>query len=585
MVIVDTDVLFQCLIEDLTLDKSEDPVTAYAKDSLKRSLLKKFRRHTAEDADAKAITKFLASNLKCKDWIPRRNDLWIDELVGHFKEEVHKFFNPMNRWPLFSTDSELLAQARTGPGAAIGARGNDFYTKMFSSDLCTTSRFFEVSYTHYCSRNPTWADAERLRSQAGFSFRVVAGSRLSCVPKYDDISRVICVEPNLNMFYQLGLGSILVRRLSSHFGIRIEGSDDQDDDLSVITRRLAKFHGVDIEKYSGHVTQPDVNRELARLGSLDDRLFTVDLESASDSISIKMLESTFPKDVVRWLKLLRSPFVSLPNGEQVELHMISSMGNGFTFPLQTVIFSCAISAVRSFLRLPREKAGRSWSVFGDDIIGTQEIAAPLLSLLDWLGFTVNPQKSFFEGPFRESCGRDYFKGHDVRGVYLKTLETRQDLCVAINLLNRWSARNGVFLRKCVSYLFGRCKHLLVPPRENDDAGVMVPFSFVDNPKRSFRYQSYKYRKYLAAPQVLRVGEGVITGPRGVRKRIYNPAGLWLAFLNGTLVNGEIGIRHDITLYRVRTGISPSWDYLPATPAFAGVSLQHWKNAVRVNLMG
>lgn len=584
MVIVDTDALFQCLIEDLTLDKSEDPVTVFAKDSLKKSFLKKFRKNTSKDADAKAIAKFLTSNSRCKEWVPRRNDLFIDELVGHFKEEVHKFFNPQNRYPLFSTDSELLAQARVGPGAAIGARGNDFYTKMFSSDLCTTSRFFEVSYTNYCSRNPTWADAEKLRSQAGFTFKVVSSSRLSCVPKYDDISRVICIEPGLNMFYQLGLGAILTRRLSSHFGIHIESYDDPDDDMSAFSRQLAKFHGVHIEKYAGGVTQPDVNRELARLGSLNGRHFTVDLESASDSISLRMLEATFPKDVVRWLRLLRSPSVTLPTGEVVELHMVSSMGNGFTFPLQTIIFSCAISAVRTFLRLPREKAGKTWSVFGDDIIGTQEIAAPLLSLLDWLGFTVNQQKSFFEGPFRESCGRDFFNGHDVRGVYLRTLETRQDLCVAINLLNRWSARVGVFLPKTVTFLAKKYKLPFVPPRENDDAGVMVPFSFVDRPKRSMRYQSYKYRKYVAQPRVLRVGDGVITGPRGARKRIFNPSGLWMAFLNGTLVNGEIGIRHDVTLYRSATGISPYWDYLPTTPAFAGVSLQRWKNAVRSNLI-
>lgn len=548
MVIVDTGALYSCLVSDLHDDESCDPPTVKAKALLQASILKKFKGSTSADADALAVEKFLRFNNNCRDWGRRRSQLWDDELFGHFKEEVHKFFVPSNRYPLFSTSEEILDLARVGPGASIGSRGTDFYTKLFSSDLTCTSTFLEVSYRNYLSNCPSWADAEMLRSQAGYGFKVVPGSRTSCVPKTADISRTICVEPGLNMYFQLGLGAIIEKRLESYFGINLS-------------------------------SQPDVNRELARVGSLDDNLCTIDLEGASDSVSLRMVKEVMPRDIFSWFNLLRSPSTELPNGERVQLDMLSSMGNGFTFPLQTALFCCAIAACNSFLRLPRRRAGVTWSVFGDDIIVERTIVQPLISLLSYLGFTVNADKSFFEGPFRESCGSDYYRGRNVRGVYLKELSTQQDLCVALNLLNRWTARHGVLLRRTVQLLKRHTRFIPVPPYDSDDAGVMVPKMLLERWGWSKRYQSILYRRYAAQPSQLVVADGIIKSPRGSRKRIYNPEGLLRSLLQGSLVKGRISVRHNATLYRLRTGVAPSWDAIPKTPSFEGVTLQQWQTAV------
>jgi len=59
-----------------------------------------------------------------------------------------------------------------------------------------------------------------------------------------------------------------------------------------------------------------------------------------------------------------------------------------------------------------------FKVYGDDIIVRNGVFTPLLSLLTVCGFRVNPRKTFSTGPFRESCGADWFFGEDVRPIIL-----------------------------------------------------------------------------------------------------------------------------------------------------------------------
>jgi hypothetical protein len=568
MVVHDTVALYNCLQQDLSDDIRRDPATCYAKDALSRSLLKKFSSKTASDADAKALGKFLSANLGCKgfgDHVKERG-FWDSQLLGHFREEVHRFCEPHNRGPLVPSFETLFEGARVGPGKTLGTPETDLYNKLFSSDLTSTSTRLVRYYLEYIRGNPRLVAAERQRVLSGRCFRIVEGSSLRFVPKNDSISRVICIEPSLNIFFQLGLGAVMTRGLRQHFGI----------DLS---------------------TQPDVNRELARIGSLDDKLVTLDLESASDSISWKMIVSYFPRSFWTWLWDLRSPSVILPNGEKVQAWMTSNMGNGFTFPLQTIIFSCIIWAAMRFAGRRVVKAGETWSVFGDDIICEQEIAPYVTRLLHLLGFTVNADKSFFEGPFRESCGSDFYIGTNVRGVYLRQLKTEQDICIAINALNHWSALHRVYLRRTVGYLLkllGR-KPLYVPRWENDDAGVKVPWSFViSRLKVHPGYQSVIYRRYQAKPARLVMTQTEVFKAGRLQGRI-NDFGALSAFLAGvvegrkadhhTSVVGTVSVRHNTTLYRRTTGVAPNWDSHSGHSLGKNVSPHTWSWYAGANLMG
>ncbi len=523
---------------------------------MRQSFLKKFEEFDSslqDAANSKAINKFISVNDRCGTWNRNhRETMFLDCLIGYFKDEVHRFFNPDNRQPLVSTFEEILQFSRCGPGAAIGARGGDFYTKLFSSDLSSTSRVLGCAYDNYFKNSPLWLDAESFRKSHGYEFKVVAGNRITTVRKNVDVSRVIAVEPSLNVFYQLGLAEI-------------------------ITSRLRRVFNIDLSR------QQEVNRELARVGSLTDDLVTIDLESASDSIPWQMIKDYFPRDIVSLLGILRSPTCTMPDGKQVQLNMISTMGNGFTFPLQTVIFSCAVSACYRYLGRGFCRAGESWTVFGDDIIAPSFIAGALVHLLEHLGFSVNTQKSYFEGPFRESCGSDYYRGQNVRGVYVKRLSTMQSRYAVINQLNHWSARTGIYLSNTVKMLLKSVRDNPVPVWDNDDAGIKIPFSLLGPKKFHPTYQSITYRRYAVRPLSLRFGDGVVVSPRGQKRRIYNPAGLFLGMLHGSIESGKIHVRHDKNLYRSREGIAPNWDLAPAVSVFATeVERQRWETAVRLN---
>jgi len=204
--------------------------------------------------------------------------------------------------------------------------------------------------------------------------------KLSFVPKNARTDRSIVVEPALNSLLQLGIGDYMADRL------RIFGLDISDQ-----TR----------------------NQQLARLGSIDGSLATLDLSSASDCIARELVAHLLP---VEWFTLLdraRTSCISY-RGSTMKLHKFSSMGNGFTFPLETLIFwALAVSAAQT-----QSDTGEV-SVYGDDIIVPVGCVPALIQALNATGFLVNTEKSFWSGPFRESCGKDYHSGIDVRPVFLK----------------------------------------------------------------------------------------------------------------------------------------------------------------------
>jgi hypothetical protein len=140
---------------------------------------------------------------------------------------------------------------------------------------------------------------------------------------------------------------------------------------------------------------------------------TIDLSSASDCVAESVVKIQLPPDWFELLDRTRSKF-TLVNGKQVLLEKFSSMGNGFTFELETVIFLCIITGLSEDLR-----PGENVFVYGDDIIVPQEWAGAVLGALRWWGFMPNEAKTFVSGPFRESCGGDFFLGVDVRPYYWK----------------------------------------------------------------------------------------------------------------------------------------------------------------------
>lgn len=565
----DTD--FKCGVEEWPgMSHRERQATA-----LQFSLLKKFKDVKSEDADAKALELFLHSNIQCSNWDLDLKTSGDEVLVGQCRKILYNFFNPKG-YPLVNDASEIARLGRVGPGASVGAHGKDFFTKLFSSPLASTSEGLWTLYKHYVCNTPTWSRAENARMTEYGAPNIVAGNRLSFVDKNATISRVICTEPSLNMFFQLGLGAVL-------------------------EKRLLQFFGIDIRN------QPDKNRELARVASLNDDLCTIDLSAASDSVSCRMLEYMLPPEIYGWLQFLRSPTVTLPNGDVEQLHMISSMGNGFTFPLETIIFASVVAAVYEVEGIPRRRTTCWWNcspaqlarfhginrrlgehapdqfrklewkhgnfgIFGDDIIADSSVARKIVRLLSILGFQVNSDKSFIEGPFRESCGADYFDGQPVRGVYIKSLKTQQSRYVAINRLNLWSATTGIHLSRTIGYLLKHVRKLYVPLGEGDDAGIKIPSSMAKRLGCDLTGRpavndgslpgTVRYQAWIPRQSRLRFDADArrIRGPG--RTRSYNADGTFLAFLRGDIVNGMSVLRNEEPKYHTKWRVTPRWDYNP-----------------------
>lgn len=527
-------------------------------------------------ADEEALKKFRRINAAVAENFRYEAESEVDALAwDYFRSSFASVLDFEVSGVNFDLDF-IRSNFNVGPGASIGVNSESFYTKLFDGDLSASHPFLVALYRAAVFQSDLWGNAEKLRSSR-FGTKIVEGNRLFFVPKTSEISRTCCTEPLVNMLMQQALGEFLLLRLRKHFGITLDA-------------------------------QPDFNRELARLGSVDGSFGTIDLVSASDSISWSLVQQICPPNLLGFFRLFRCDRTTLPSGEEEVLKMISTMGNGFTFPLQTIIFACAVRAVYQLKGLNSSCPRTQFGVFGDDIVVRREAYDAVCRLLVKLGFEVNGGKSFNTGPFRESCGHDWYNGHYVRGVYIRSLETRSEVLSAINRLNRWSALADIPLPATIQHLCGlhKISHLVVPYSEQDDAGLKVPFKKTV-PKVLDNYW-FAYRKSVAKGRRRAVPiDGA--GSNALGYRMYNPYGWVVSIFEGHARRSDPGfypgpdgrtspsclVDHlqwvslrsypgDQKLTKVQRTSIPFWDYLPGgfdpriEPSYGA-----WERSVTANL--
>ena len=236
-------------------------------------------------------------------------------------------------------------------------------------------------------------------------FELRTDSKLVTVPKNSKTDRTIAIEPGINLWFQKGIGTLIRRRL-----LRA---------------------GIDLSDQT-------INQKKCRTASQFNDCATVDFSSASDTISIAIVEELLPP---RWFVLLdsfRTSSYSL-DGKSTKLQKFSSMGNGFTFELESLIFY-AIAVACARLRGASEN---QISVFGDDVILPKSIFDFYSATCNDLGFTVNIQKSYSTGYYRESCGAHYWNGVDIKPIFLKKeLHGKSEVLKFTNNVRRLSHRYG-----------------------------------------------------------------------------------------------------------------------------------------------
>jgi hypothetical protein len=286
------------------------------------------------------------------------------------------------------------------------------------------------------------------------------GSALSFVPKNAKTDRPICIEPCLNGMVQVAIGEWLKSRL----------------------RRW----GIDLYDQG-------TNQRLA--GEAWERgLATVDFSSASDTISREVVASLFPLDWYLFMSSFRCSYTEdQTTGELLYLEKFSSMGNGFTFEVETIIFFAIAASCCEQLGI-RWAVGENLTVYGDDVILPAEAFALFERVSDYLGFMVNREKSFSAGCFFESCGHDFFQGVPVRPFYIRHWRVSDVFRItnAVHAMaHRLRSRRLFSLHHKLVQRIPRVYRVLVP-EGFEDYGLVADFD-VATPARETRFKWDLYR--------------------------------------------------------------------------------------------
>lgn len=235
-----------------------------------------------------------------------------------------------------------------------------------------------------------------------YLFVIVEGARASSVEKNNLKRRFINIEPLFNMIYQRGVGLII------------------RDALSLV--------GNDLE------VGQDAHRKFIR-----SMLYvTLDLRNASDSniyvAARALLQDSSPE---LWTAIDRSrskttTFFTSDGKERVEVNCkLSSMGNGFTFEVMTLLL---LAQARVYDACSR--------VYGDDIIMRR--CSDVHGYIDQIsitGWELNLNKSFIDSHFYESCGGFVHNGEDLVSYDINPILNLADVIVTANKV-----------RLCIEYL-------------------------------------------------------------------------------------------------------------------------------------
>lgn len=331
---------------------------------------------TSFDKESVALKKFQETEDKCRE-TNFRFGAGFSSLSGRNVTRLNALRRKISRILSDYSVSEHFDLCAWGPGSTTHTKGsNTSASRKFSDDRGTNSSTYHLFWSSLKAAFPLWELSEP---------SMIEHCKLITVAKNAKTDRTIAVEPGINSFLQHGAGKLIGRRLRS-FGY------DLRSDLK--------------------------NRTGALIGSRDNSLATVDFSSASDTIARNLVREILPERWFLVLDALRSDRYLLKNAvSTVPYSKFSSMGNGYTFELESLIFLASALVITEELGLSTKDV----SVFGDDIIIPSDAFASYSEFVEFLGFTVNTKKSYSSSYFRESCGSYYFRGVDIKPYFLKRI--------------------------------------------------------------------------------------------------------------------------------------------------------------------
>lgn len=301
-----------------------------------------------------------------------------------------------------------LAHVRSGwgPGSTFSVKGDvGWDLKILEDRISVTpgalpwAQMLIGNDLHWCRSRGIPADGPC--SLLSTEFQQVPGNRITTVHKNAKTDRTIAIEPTANVYLQ-----------------KIAGAH--------IRRRLRKMFGIDLDSQRrNQIAARNLNNA------------TIDLKAASDSISEWVVRLLLPEQWIFLLDAWRSPNYYLDDRWH-SYQKWSSMGNGYTFELETLIFASLAHAVQSIgTGVPQV------TVYGDDIIVPTVHAESTIEVLRYFGFETNVKKTHYKSLYRESCGVHFFDRFDVTPIYQKEIPSNvEEIYHMANRIRHLASRLG-----------------------------------------------------------------------------------------------------------------------------------------------
>lgn len=340
------------------------------------NLFKRYRfeddLHTDDELEQMALEKFEATQTRVarpfhvgpiEHRVLRRARSIISRILGDYSEEEH------------------MTSCRFGKRACLGTPFVDSYLdhKLVHSPLTGSAEHY-VFFRKCLDADPILKRTMGLVTEPGTRFRLKKAVRIALVPKSYKSLRSMMPDTFLGAFYTAGLGKMIQARLMK---------------VGLDIRKLQQLH-----------------RRIVKRASLDRKLVTADLSSASDSITLQLLRWLLP---VKWYRALvygRARYAEYGTGKKrrrIYLTSTVTMGLGHTFPLQTLVFYGLLTAIGELVGIDGQV-----SVYGDDLIYSRSIHKFVKRVFPALHLNLNGDKTYAKDFFRESCGSDHYRGVDVR---------------------------------------------------------------------------------------------------------------------------------------------------------------------------
>jgi len=385
------------------------------------------------------------------DYVRCEEELREWEFHNSFEADSFERISTLLFGDVFSRMDDIIKNGeitpRHGPGStADHFLGNEKY------DLFKWSERLECLFPYGEFAIPSWRYHNRYDDVDILDPGNEEPARVTAVPKTLKRPRIIALEPAYMQYMQQAILHPMVEFLESK---RIPGN----------TRDNLCFN------FLGFTNQSP-NRDLAKRGSEQGDLATLDLSEASDRVHILHVDAMlrrFPS-LREGVFATRSSKARIPSigVDLYSLRKFASMGSALCFPIEAMTFLVAIfQGIETQIGTPlTRKIVKSFEgkvrVYGDDIIVPVDFVDSVISSLKTLGHKVNMNKSFWNGKFRESCGGDYYSGQDVTPIRFRQQFPR-DRTETSQVVSLVAFRNHLYERglwRTASYLDSRIKKLL-----------------------------------------------------------------------------------------------------------------------------